>query len=278
MEAAGVALVTGASRGIGRATALELAARGFEVVAAVRDPDGVGDLVGEASARGGVLRLATLDVTRPERFDMPSDLRVLVNNAGADAAYLPVEHAPLSLWRSLFETNLFGLVAVTAAAIPALRAAGGGVICNVTSCSVLAPMPFFAAYRASKAAVGALGESLRSELAPQGIRVVEVMPGAIETDMLHASERQPEAIVYPAYEAVARRVVSQRAAVSGGTPVEQAADAIADAILDDDPTLRRSCDPMGAGLLATWRSSSDEDLMRSMVEAFTAEPAPDDAD
>ena len=79
--------------------------------------------------------------------------------------------------RELFETNVFGLVEVTRRALPALRASGGGVICNVTSCSVLAPMPLFAAYRASKAAVGAFGESLRVEVAPAGIRVLEVMPG-----------------------------------------------------------------------------------------------------
>jgi deazaflavin-dependent oxidoreductase (nitroreductase family) len=100
-----------------------------------------------------------------------------VNNAGVDTAYLPVEHAPLALWREMFETNLFGVVEVVRRAVPSLRAAGGGVVCNITSCSYLVGVPFYAAYRASKAAVGALGESLRAELAPFGIRVLEVMPG-----------------------------------------------------------------------------------------------------
>src|SRR5438067_13919045 len=102
------------------------------------------------------VRVERLDVTRPETIRLPTGLRVLVNNAGVESAYLPVEHAPMEQWREIFETNVFGVVAVTRAAIPLLREAGGGVICNVTSSSLLAPMPFYAAYRASKAAVSAL--------------------------------------------------------------------------------------------------------------------------
>ncbi|HYV60751.1 MAG TPA: SDR family NAD(P)-dependent oxidoreductase, partial [Acidimicrobiia bacterium] len=79
---------------------------------------------------------------------------------------------PLELWREMFETNVFGLVEATRRAIPLMREAGGGVICNMGSSSILAPVPFYAAYRASKAAVSALSETLRAELAPLSIRVV----------------------------------------------------------------------------------------------------------
>ena len=270
MQADGIALVTGASRGIGRALALELARRGFQVVASMRDPEDGAPLVEAATREGLALRVARLDVTRPETLDLPEGLRVLVNNAGLEGSQLPVEHAPAAEWRELFETNLFGLLEVTRQAIPKLRAAGGGVVCNLSSASVLVPMPFFAAYRASKAAVSALGESLRAELAPFGIRLLEILPGAIDTDMLHRSDHAPEAAAFPPYRAMAERVDrARRSSASQATPVERVATAIADAILDDGAPLRVAPDPMGAGLLALWRSQEDEAVMRPMLSHFT---------
>lgn len=266
MEAKGLALVTGASRGIGRATALELARRGFDVVATMRNPADGADLPKEADGR---LRVERLDVTDPASIAIPEGLRVLVNNAGVEGENWPVEHTDVSTWREIFETNVFGLVEVTRRAIPSLRDAGGGVICNVTSCSTLAPMPFFAVYRASKAAVGALGESLRAELAPFGIRVVEVMPGAIETDMLAASALRPQGADCAGYGPLGERVLEGRQIASGlTTPAPQAAAAIVDAITDDAGPLRHACDPMGAGLLSSWRRQSDEEAMAPMLAVF----------
>jgi NAD(P)-dependent dehydrogenase (short-subunit alcohol dehydrogenase family) len=262
MDATGIAVVTGASRGIGRAVAVELARRGFDVVATMRTPADGGGLPAS-------VRVAALDVTRPETIELPDRLRVLVNNAGVERDYLPVEHAPLEMWREIFETNLFGLVEVTKRAIPLMRAAGGGVICNVTSSSVLAPMPFYAAYRASKAAVGALGETLRTELAPFGIRVIEVMPGATATDMYAASERPPEAVDYEPYRSMGERIAELRR--PGAVPVTSAEDvavAVADAVLGDGGPLRYGCDPMSAGLLDGWRRSDDEVFRAGMEQAF----------
>jgi NAD(P)-dependent dehydrogenase (short-subunit alcohol dehydrogenase family) len=238
----------------------------------MRRPDDAGDLPGEASRRGGRLELAELDVTRPESIRVPEDLRVLVNNAGVEGPWLAVEEEPLDDWRTLFETNVFGLVEVTRRALPALRRAGaaeGAVVCNVTSCSLFAPMPFFAAYRASKAAVSALGESLRVELAPFGVRVIEVVPGAIATDMLAGVADAPEAVESPVYGAAAEIVHAHRApSVAAGTPPEDAARAIADAIVDDESPLRVACDPMGAGLLDAWRATDDETLQAPMRALF----------
>jgi len=271
VKAGGVALVTGASRGIGRALALELARRGFDVVAGMRDPASGGDLAGEASATGGSVRAAALDLRAPDAIEIPAGLRVLVNNAGLDGAYLPVETTPMAQWRAIFETNFFGLVEVTRRAIPLLRASPGSVVCNVTSASLLFPMPFYAAYRASKAAVSALGESLRAELAPHGVRVVEILPGPIDTDMLAASDREPEAARDPVYRELAGKAFAGRKSVEGEvTPASRAAEAIADAILDDDAPLRCTCDALGQGLLAGWRASTDEGWMRSMLSAFGA--------
>lgn len=184
METSGRALVTGASRGIGRAVALELARRGFDTIATMRDPAAGAGLAAESDGR---LEVRRLDVTDPSTFDLPGDLRVLVNNAGIDTDYLPVEHADIGDWRRMFETNVFGMVALTAAAIPVLRANRPSVVCNVTSSSIIAAVPFFSAYRASKAAASAFGDSLRVEVAPFGIRVVEILPGPIDTDMFRLS-------------------------------------------------------------------------------------------
>jgi NAD(P)-dependent dehydrogenase (short-subunit alcohol dehydrogenase family) len=273
VEPSGVALVTGASRGLGRAVALALARRGFEVVAAMRTPADGAPLRAEAAAAGLRLSLAELDVRRPDALAMPARLRVLVNNAALDAPYLPVEEAPLEAWREVFETNVFGLAATTRRAIPALRRAGGGVICNVTSASLLFPMPLYALYRASKAAVSALGESLRAELAGFGIRVLEVLPGPIDTEMLAASDRPPEALAHPAYRELGERAWAGRRGVAGSaTPPAQAAEAIADAILDDAAPLRVACDPLGRSLLEGWRAAGDEEWMVGLLRGFGIAP------
>ena len=272
MKAEGIALVTGAGRGLGRALAWELALRGFEVVATARREETLGELRAEADAAGLTLTGQPLDVTRPETLELPPGLRVLVNNAGLDGPYLPVEHAPLEQWRELFETNFFGALQVIRSAVPKLREAGGGVICNITTASLLGPVPFFGMYRAGKAALSALGESLRPELAPFGIRVLEILPGPIDTEMLAASDRVPEAAAYPGYEAVSRRAHEGRRSVKGmETPPADAARAIADAILDDASPLRCACDPLGRGLLEAWRGQSDEEFMQGMLGAFRPE-------
>ena len=257
MKAEGAALVTGAGRGLGRAVAVELARRGFEVYATLRDPARADGLREAAAAAAVEIAVERLDVCAPESIALPANLRVLVNNAGVDRENLPVEHAPMQLWREMFETNLFGLVEVTRRAVPLLRTAGGGVICNLSSISVLSEVPFYAAYRASKAAVGALSESLRSELAAFGIRVVEVMPGPVETDMLAASDKRPEAARYEGYTELAENLWKGRRAVGPmAAPAADAARDIADAILDDDSPPRVPCDPLSAAQLKALDATS----------------------
>ena len=270
MEPTGVAVVTGASRGIGRAVALELGRTGFEVVATMRDPAAGSDLVEQARRDGTRVRVEPLDVTRPAAIRMPDGLRVLVNNAGIEGEHHAVESTPMQVWREVFETNVFGLIAVTAAALPRLRGSGGGVICNLTSSSLFAPMPFFAPYRASKAAVAALDESLRAEVAGFGIRVVEIMPGPIDTDMYAQSEEPMGAVDDPVYAELAATVTELKSHSRAMLhPVDEAARAIVAAILDDAGPMRYGCDPLSVAMLDQWRRSSDEEMMLGMLAAFS---------
>jgi len=257
MDITGSALVTGASRGIGKAIALELADRGFETIATMRDPADGAHL---AEGTTGRLTVRRLDVTDPSSFALPDDLRVLVNNAGIDSEYLPVEFSELDDWRALFETNVLGVVAMTKAAIPVLRANRPSVVCNITSSSILASVPFYSAYRATKAAVSAFGESLRVEVASSGIRVVEILPGPIDTDMFQLSTAEPVAARFDRYRRLAEEASTLRQEYADPQVAAPAAAAalIADAILDDGGPLRYGCDPLSIGMLDLWRQSDDE--------------------
>ena len=262
MKPEGIAVVTGASRGIGRAVATELAARGFDTIATMRDPAAGADLTG--------MRVERLDVTDPSSINLPEGLRVLVNNAGVESENLPLEKMPIEMWRYLFETNVFGLIEVTKRAVPLLRAAGGGVICNITSSSELGPVPFLGAYRASKAAVTALGESLAAEVAQFGIRVVEIMPGPIETDMLAKSDRPAPAIEHAEYHDLAERMWEGRQGVRAMyTPAAVAARKIVDAICADNGPLRYGCDELSEGMLAGWNATDNAQWIGGMLKSMS---------
>lgn len=293
MEIGGTALVTGASRGIGRALAVELAVRGFDVVAAMRNPADGADLPALVAAAGagtvgtpGTISVVRMDVTDPATVAVPGNLRVLVNNAGLDVDHTPVEHADAGAWRAMFETNVMGVLATCQAAIPVLRANAPGVIANVTSSSILAPVAFYAGYRGTKAAVSALCDTLRVEMAPFGVRVVEILPGPVDTDMFQVTRGVGPAARYDLYRATAEAAEEGRRLHADPMVVTPAAAAvaIADALLDDGGPMRHSCDPLGTGLLDVWRQSSDEDLYQMIAgspgpggepsEPAAASPAP----
>ena len=182
----GSVLVTGASTGIGAACALGLDGSGHKVFAGVRrDADGE-RLKEQASPR---LEPVLLDVTEPEQVAAATEhvdrsvggggLSGLVNNAGV-AVGGPLEFLPLDEWRTQFEVNVFGQIAVTQALIPLLRRATGRVV-FIGSLSGRVSTPLMGPYGASKHAVEAIGESLREELRPWGMHVAVVEPGAIRT-------------------------------------------------------------------------------------------------
>jgi NAD(P)-dependent dehydrogenase (short-subunit alcohol dehydrogenase family) len=266
------ALVTGASRGLGRAIAIELARRGHHVLAAMRDVRAGADLA-DTVGLAGRIEVCALDVTRADDFDYPDDLHILVNNAGVRLNYLAVEQTTTAEWREVFETNVFGLVDVTRHVIPILRAARAGVICNVTSASTLTPLPFYSVYRASKWAVSAMTETMRTELAPWGIRVLEILPGPIDTDLLGTSVmfKVPEAATHRAYAPMAQRhfPASKFMDTSLIWSPAQAAVAVVDAIQDQSSVMRRGCDPFSVAGVDSWRHRSDEEIMTQAVEQFS---------
>ena len=215
----------------------------------MRNPRDAGDLPGRSKGR---LEVRRLDVTDPGTYELPGDLRVLVNNAGIDTEYLPVEHSDLDDWRKLFETNVLGTVGLTMAAIPTLRANQPSVVCNITSSSILACVPFYSAYRATKAAVSAFGDSLRVEVASSGIRVVEIMPGPIDTDMFTTEHGRAGGHPVRALPTDGRkRPPTLRKEVADPMVVAptDAAVRIVDAILDDGGPMRYGCDPLSVGPL-----------------------------
>jgi NAD(P)-dependent dehydrogenase (short-subunit alcohol dehydrogenase family) len=175
----GTVLVTGASSGIGEATALHLKELGFDAVAAVRKAEDAERLAG----RG--LRTLKLDVTdadsiaaaRDELGDGP--LAGLVNNAGVAVA-APLEYLPLDQLRHQLEVNLIGQLAVTQRFLPALRAARGRIV-NVSSIGGRVALPLVGAYHASKFALEAISDTLRRELLSQGVDVIVIEPGGVKT-------------------------------------------------------------------------------------------------
>ncbi|CAI6082766.1 SDR family oxidoreductase [Cohnella sp. JJ-181] len=227
------ALVTGASSGFGLLIAIELAKRGYRVVAAMRDPDKQTALMKEAERAGARERIEVvrLDVTDADSIAaaLSGMLRrhgridVLVNNAGMAVGGF-AEEVPLAAWRSQMETNFIGLVATTQAVLPAMRAQGGGTIIQMSSVSGRWGFPGYGAYAASKYAVEGFSESLRHEVAPFGIRVALVEPGAYRTAIwakgfaeMHA---KPDSPYEGALDAVLR--MARRTAETAPYPAEVA--------------------------------------------------------
>ena len=175
------AVVTGASSGIGAATARALAAQGFRVVCAARRTDRIAELAAEIGGEA-----ITCDVTDQDSVDalaaaVPS-CEVLVNNAGGAIGTDRVEDADLDGWRWMYDVNVLGLVRVTRALLPALRTSGDGMVVNVGSTAGRWAYEGGAGYTAAKHGVKVVSETLRLELNGEPIRICEVAPGMVRTE------------------------------------------------------------------------------------------------
>nr|WP_049914018.1 SDR family NAD(P)-dependent oxidoreductase [Halococcus saccharolyticus] len=184
------ALVTGASSGIGAATAEALAAEGASVSLAARRTNRLDELAGRIEASGGEALAITTDVTEESDIetmietttDAFGGLDVLVNNAGI-MLLAPVDRADADDWRRMVSINLTGLMNATRAALPALREDEAGHVVNISSDARRGPGTGFGAYAATKAGVSTFAESLREEVADDGVRVTTVEPGATDTEL-----------------------------------------------------------------------------------------------
>ena len=229
-------LVTGESRGLGRALVVELKKRGHEVIATARRIDDLADLE--------VANKVALDVTDPASVAAAAadagTVDVVINNA-AITVEGPLEALPVDAVRLVFETNVFGALRVMQAFLPGMRERRSGMIINISSVGGRFAPPLQGVYAASKAALEMLSEALRFEAQHFGVRVVVVAPGGIRTGMTERQARFSLAPYAPLVEQVRARF--ERYAPRGGSPPETIARAIADVIEQDDPPLRV---PVGA--------------------------------
>lgn len=176
-----VAVVTGASSGIGAATARALAAAGFHVVLGARRVDRCAEIAREIG--GTAVRLDVTDADSVAAFAAAvPECRLLVNNAGGAKGLEPVAEADEEAWRWMFETNVIGTLRVTKALLPALIASGDGHIVTVTSIAALEAYDNGAGYTGAKHAQAMLHRTLRGELLGQPVRLTEIAPGMVETD------------------------------------------------------------------------------------------------
>jgi NAD(P)-dependent dehydrogenase (short-subunit alcohol dehydrogenase family) len=266
-------LVTGASSGIGKASAMLFADRGWSVLATMRNPEDGADLADRDSVL--VTRLDLLDSDSIEAavgagLDRFGTIDVLLNNAGY-GAYGPLEATPMSVLRRQFGVNLFGLVETIQAVLPAMRAQRNGVIVNVSSVGGRITYPLGSLYHGSKWAVEGLSEALHYELAPLGIRVKLIEPGGVNTDFGGRSfvfTHDPELTDYqPLVDAAA-------AALEAGTPSgsqepEEVAEVIFAAATDGSAQLRYISGEGAKELLANrYSAEQDERFVAGMRSRF----------
>ncbi len=232
-----VVLITGCSSGIGRALAEEMHRQGFTVYATARREESLQEL----QTLG--LKTARLDVTDSENIRQVVEhilgeegrIDFLINNAGY-GVFVPLLDLPLQELTSQFQTNVFAVIALVQAVAPAMIKNGGGTIVNIGSVSGVLPTPFAGAYCASKAALHALSDVLRLELAPFNIRVLTVQPGAIQSRFGDNATRitarllRRDSFYRSVLEAVEARA---RMSQEGATPVQEFARRLVAAITRD---------------------------------------------
>ncbi|MEO8631534.1 MAG: oxidoreductase, partial [Betaproteobacteria bacterium] len=223
--------ITGCSTGLGRALAARVLKQGHRAVVTARDPGSVTDVVGAYPDTGLALALDVTDAKQVADTVSQAEARfgridVLVNNAGY--GYLAaVEEGEDAEVRAMFETNFFGLVALTKRVLPAMRKRGSGHIINVSSVGGLIGNPSSGYYNATKFAVEGLSEAVSKEIAPLGIHVTVIEPGPFRTDWAGRSLKQPSKPMdaYANTSGARRDEIKSYSGRQPGDP-ERAADAI----------------------------------------------------
>lgn len=242
-------LITGCSSGYGLETARHFHSQGWNVIATMRTPRE--DLLPQSKR----LRVLALDVTKPASIAAAlaasGPIDVLVNNAGI-GLFGAFEATPMATTREVFETNTFGVMAMTHAVLPQLIAQRSGVIVNVTSSATLAPMPLVSTYTASKMAIEGFSASLAFELDAFNVRVKLVEPGYGPTTRFTSnSGARLEGLIPEAYAPFAQRIFASFAQLSSLTTESDVAEGVWRAANDQSGQLRF---PAGADAVALAQS------------------------
>ena len=266
-------LITGASSGIGKATAKEFAAKDWNVIATMRDPSKEKDLT-----QINNIFVVRLDVEQPNTIQEAIEagirkfekIDVLINNAG-QGLFGIFEATPQESIQHLFEINVFGTMSVTRAILPHFRKQKRGMIVNITSSTGRFTIPLLSVYSASKYALEGFSESLSFELSSQNIKIKLIEPGMVATnfdnatrDSYTANENQA---AYNDYFEKMIKLFSEEDTVK--VTAEEAADIIYNAVTDDTDTLRYAIGADVKAMVATRNSMTDQEYMDMMRKQFS---------
>ena len=271
------ALVTGASSGIGRATALKLAEKGFAVIAAARRKERLVEMADQVEG----ITPVQVDLSRPadtEKFcdylsQLPAPVSVLINNAGYSVRGA-VEDVSIEAAKRLFEVNIFALVRITQACLPAMRRQRKGIIVNLSSIVGKFTFPGSGIYAASKHALEAITDAMRLELAPMGIKVVTIRPGPIATEFNDVAMQMTGDLMDrtdPDYKAIYQRAGEYTGKLFADLHIpgpDLIANLIMEAVLSETPKLVYSAGPINDEFLGNRADLDDEGFHRFMLEKF----------
>jgi NAD(P)-dependent dehydrogenase (short-subunit alcohol dehydrogenase family) len=271
-----VAIVTGSSSGIGYATSLMLARKGFYTYASARNIDKSASLGSIASAERLPLKLIQLDVTEDSSVNdalkqivlEKGRIDVLVNNAGY-GLFGAFEDLTLDEIKAQFETNFFGVIRVTQHVLPTMRTqGGGGVIVNVSSINGQVAFPVISAYVSTKFATEGLSESIAYELGPFGIKVILIEPGAIGSNFMKGSVLSKRALVPQSpYSELVKKVSAKISSDhENATQPEEVAKTIVDAILSGKPEFRYVVGTDAISLLEARKNMSFSEFQKMITQ------------
>ncbi len=271
------ALVTGASSGIGRETAVRLATAGYTVMAVARRMARLDEL----AAQHPQIEPWPVDLSRPAAVAQFCEMiaaraepvGVLVNNAGYSTRGV-VEDVALEDIRRLFEVNFFALIRLTQACLPGMRRMRQGTIVNVSSIVGQFPFPGSGVYAASKYAVEGITDALRIELAPLGIRVVAIRPGAIATEFSEVATRMTGDVLartpgdYKPFYQQARAAMDEIFAARQAAGPELIAALIIEAVTAKEPQAAYTAGPLSGEFIGRRKELDDDGFLAFMLERF----------
>ena len=271
------ALVTGASSGIGRETALKLAEKGFAVIAAARRKERLVELADQVEG----ITPVQVDLSQPEDTEkfcddlsqLPTPVSVLINNAGYSVRGV-LEDVSMEAVKRLFEVNLFALIRITQACLPAMRSQRKGIIVNLSSIVGKFTFPGSGIYASSKHAVEAITDAMRLELEPLGITVVTIRPGPIATEFNDVATQitgdlmaRTDPDYTPIYQTTGEHTGKLFADLHIPGP-DLIANLIMEAVLTKTPKLVYSAGPINDEFLGNRADLDDQGFHRFMLEKF----------